>query len=50
MTGKIAEILPAVDPQSRSFTVKVSVSGPGLRSGLYAKVRIPKGKYLNRDL
>ena len=30
MTGKIAEILPAIDPLSRSFTVKVSVSGPGL--------------------
>jgi len=44
MTGKVAEILPAVDPQSRSFTVKVSVSGPGLRSGLYVKVRIPRGK------
>ena len=44
MTGKISEILPAVDPLSRSFTVKVSLSGPGLRTGLYAKVRIPKGK------
>jgi RND family efflux transporter MFP subunit len=44
MSGKIAEILPAVDPLSRSFTAKVSVSGPGLRTGLYAKVRIPKGR------
>ncbi|MCX5821420.1 MAG: efflux RND transporter periplasmic adaptor subunit [Deltaproteobacteria bacterium] len=44
MTGKIVEILPAVDPLSRSFMAKVSVSGPGLRTGLYAKVRIPKGK------
>lgn len=44
MSGKVAEVLPAIDPQSRSFTAKVSVSGPGLRSGLYAKVRIPKGK------
>jgi RND family efflux transporter MFP subunit len=43
MTGKIAEILPAIDPLSRSFTAKVSVSGPGLKTGLYAKVRIPKG-------
>jgi RND family efflux transporter MFP subunit len=43
-TGKITEILPAVDPLSRSFTAKVSVSGPGLRTGLYANVRIPKGK------
>jgi RND family efflux transporter MFP subunit len=44
LAGKVTEILPAVDPQSRSFTVKVSVSGPGLRSGLYAKARIPRGK------
>jgi len=43
-TGKISEILPAVDPLSRSFTAKVSISGPGLRTGLYAKVRIPKGE------
>ena len=38
--GKITEILPAVDPLSRTFTAKVSLSGAGLRSGLYAKVRI----------
>jgi RND family efflux transporter MFP subunit len=42
--GKIKEILPAVDPLSRTFIVKVSLSGAGLRSGLYAKVRIPRGK------
>ncbi|MHB8910703.1 MAG: efflux RND transporter periplasmic adaptor subunit [Syntrophales bacterium] len=44
LSGKVTEILPAVDPQSHSFTVKISVSGPGLRSGLYAKARIPRGK------
>ena len=44
MAGKIAEILPAIDPLSRSFTAKVAVSGPGLRTGLYAKVRITTGK------
>ncbi len=44
MNGMIAEILPVIDPLSRSFTVKVSLIGPGLRTGLYAKVRIPKGK------
>ncbi len=42
--GKITEILPAVDPLSRSFTVKVSLSGDGLRSGLYARMRIASGK------
>jgi RND family efflux transporter MFP subunit len=44
LTGQVTEILPAIDPQSRSFTVKVSVSGPGLRSGLYTKVKIARGK------
>ena len=42
--GTITEILPAVDPLSRTFTAKVSLSGAGLRSGLYAKVRISRGK------
>ena len=44
VTGKIVQILPSVDPLSRTFTVKVSVSGPGLRSGLFARVMIPQGK------
>jgi RND family efflux transporter MFP subunit len=42
--GRITEILPAVDPLSRTFTAKVFLSGAGLRSGLYAKVRIARGK------
>jgi len=42
--GRIIEIVPAVDPASRTFLVKVEASGPGLKSGHYAKVRIPAGK------
>ena len=42
--GKITEIVPAVDSLSRTFIAKISVSGVGLRSGLYAKVRIARGK------
>lgn len=42
--GKVREIVPAVDPGSRTFLVKVSVDDPGLRSGLFARVRIPLGK------
>ncbi|MBA4422957.1 MAG: hypothetical protein C0390_07615, partial [Syntrophus sp. (in: bacteria)] len=42
--GKIKEILPMIDPLSRSFIAKVSLSGAGLRSGLYARVKIPSGK------
>ena len=44
MPGKIKEILPVVDSLSRSFITKVSLSGAGLRSGLYARVKIPSGK------
>lgn len=42
--GMISEIVPAVDPSSRTFLVKVKIHGPGLRSGLYARVMIPEGK------
>jgi RND family efflux transporter MFP subunit len=43
--GKISEILPAVDPVSRSFVVRIPLSGnDGLRSGLYARMRIVRGK------
>jgi RND family efflux transporter MFP subunit len=44
VVGTIAEVLPAVDPLSRSFTVKVALSGAGLRSGLYVNVKIAQGK------
>lgn len=44
--GSISEIVPSVDPLSRTFLVKVNVNSPGLRSGLYARVMIPVG---NRD-
>jgi RND family efflux transporter MFP subunit len=43
-TGTIGEIVPAVDPQTRSFLVKVYLREPGLRSGLYARVMLPEGK------
>lgn len=44
LTGKITQILPSIDSMSRTFRVKVSLSGAGLRSGLYAKVKIPQKK------
>jgi len=42
--GKITDAVPSVDPMSRSFIVKISIKGDGLRNGLYAKVSIPIGK------
>ncbi len=43
MTGRIAEIVPTVDPASRTFTVKVDVDAKGLRSGSYGRVLFPVG-------
>ena len=42
--GSISEIVPAVDPLSRTFLVKVALKGQGLRSGSYARANIPAGK------
>jgi RND family efflux transporter MFP subunit len=42
--GKISEVVPSVDPMSRSFLVKIALKGEGLRNGFYAKVSIPIGK------
>ncbi len=43
MMSKVSEVVPAVDPMSRTFMVKIALSGTGLKTGLYAKVRIPTG-------
>jgi multidrug efflux pump subunit AcrA (membrane-fusion protein) len=44
MNGQISEVVPSVDPSTRTFVVKITVSGAGLKTGLYARVRIPTGK------
>jgi len=45
-TGRIAEIVPQVDPLTRTFIVKIDLNeqSTSLRGGLYAKVKIPIGK------
>jgi RND family efflux transporter MFP subunit len=42
--GRVSEVVPSVDPASRSFLVKIAVKGEGLRNGFYGKVSIPIGK------
>jgi RND family efflux transporter MFP subunit len=42
--GKIQKIVPSVDPLSRSFLVKIDLAAKGLRTGLFARVRIPAGQ------
>jgi len=44
LRGRVREVFPAVDPLSRTFTVKVGLKDAQPRSGLFARVRIPVGK------
>jgi RND family efflux transporter MFP subunit len=42
--GKVVEVVPALDPATRSFLVKIDVSeAPGLRSGLYGRATFQSG-------
>jgi RND family efflux transporter MFP subunit len=40
----VSEIVPSVDPGSRTFTVKAALNAPDLRSGLFGRVRVPMGR------
>jgi RND family efflux transporter MFP subunit len=47
--GAVVEIVPASDPTSRTYLVKISISAPGgnqqiIRSGLYGKARFVTGQ------
>lgn len=42
--GRISEIVPAIDPMSRTFLIKVDLKMPSLKTGIYGKVLIPEGK------
>lgn len=47
LSGSVEEIVPAADPNSRSYIVKVgvpNVAGAQLRSGLYGKARFLSGQ------
>jgi len=44
ITGKVTEVVPSVDPASRSFMVKIGLNDEGLRNGFYGKVSLPVGK------
>jgi RND family efflux transporter MFP subunit len=42
--GRVSEIVPAIDPGTRSFPVKIELTDPSLRSGLYVRVLVPEGR------
>lgn len=45
LKGKVVEIVPAADPASRSFLVKVELlSDPAFRSGLFGRVQFVRGE------
>lgn len=39
-TARISEIVPAADPASRTFTAKIDISRPGVRSGMFGRAVI----------
>jgi RND family efflux transporter MFP subunit len=44
-SGKVVQIVPAADPASRSFVVKLELPADArLRSGLFGRVRFPRGQ------
>ncbi len=51
ITGKVTQIVPAADPASRTFTVKIDLpalsgapSSPPIRSGLFGRAYFPRGQ------
>ncbi len=45
ITGKVVQIVPAADPASRTFTVKIDLPpNPQIRSGLFGRARFPRGQ------
>ena len=43
-SGRIAEVIPAADPASRTFTAKVDIGGKGLKSGMFGRVFLATGE------
>ena len=43
--GKVTQIVPAADPGSRTFTVKIDLpANPQMRTGLFGRARFPRGE------
>lgn len=47
LTLPIAEIVPAADPYSRTFTAKIPLKMKGLKSGMFGRAAIPVGAVNN---
>jgi RND family efflux transporter MFP subunit len=45
VAGTVAEVLPAADPQSRTFTVRVNLAETdGVHPGMFGRLRLPVGE------
>ncbi len=45
ISGKVTQIVPAADPGSRTFTVKIDLpANPQMRTGLFGRVRFSRGE------
>lgn len=44
ITGRVAEIVPKVNPVSRTFIVKLDIPAKGVRSGQYGRAYLPLGE------
>jgi RND family efflux transporter MFP subunit len=46
LNGRVTEIVPAIDPASRSFVVKASLPASNhVRSGVFGRLRLPRGTH-----
>ena len=43
LDARVASLSPAADPVTHAFSVKLDVAAQGLRSGMFARVRVPSG-------
>ncbi len=43
VVGKVSEVVPAIDPTTRTFLVKIALDGELLKTGQYARILIPVG-------
>jgi membrane fusion protein, multidrug efflux system len=43
LSGRVAEVVPTVDPASRTFIVKLETGARGLRSGIFGRALFPVG-------
>ncbi len=44
IVATVSLVVPRVDPATRTFTVKLAISGNGLRSGLFGRLLLPREK------